>query len=340
VPGTDPDVVDSYATLAERAAEMTHGFEDEVAVLDIETTGYDAERDRIIEVAVAIMHGPEVLSTFSTVVDPLVPIPLEITKLTGIDDEMVAGAPCAEAAVAQLAEFVGERDIVAHNGSFDRSFIERVGGKGVLPGRWLDSLVFVRLGMPRLRSHRLADLGAAFAPSAGGIDGAAPRAHRAPDDVAALCVVWRCALAGIADLDRGVLERIANLAPEAEWPERDWVARISAATGHDLYDLKEVRRRRVAADKAEAMHDADEVACTCPTPEEVAVEFSAGGIAGKMYPGFEKRAEQVEMARAVLNAFDSGTHLAIEAGTGVGKSRRCSRRRTGWAWVWRPRPTR
>jgi len=314
VPGTDADVIASYETLAERAQDTSFGLEDEICVLDIETTGYDADRDKIIEVAAAIMRGPEVLDRFSTLVDPLVPVPLEITKLTGIDDQMLTGAPSAETAVARLTEFVGARDIVAHNGSFDRGFLERVGGPGVLPGAWLDSLVLVRLGMPRLRSHRLADLGAAFAP------GAAAHAHRAPDDVAALCVVWRAALVGISGMDPGVLERISTLAPGAAWPERDWLARISAGVGHTFYDLKEVRRRRVAADKAEAMHDADEIACTCPSPQEVAAEFSAGGLAGKMYPGFEKRAEQVEMARAVLDSFETSTHLAIEAGTGVGKS--------------------
>lgn len=314
VPGTDSDVCDAYASLAERALTAQFGFEDEVAVLDIETTGYDADRDRIIEVAAAIMRGPEVVERFSALVDPLIPVPLEITKLTGIDAEMLVGAISAEYAVAQLAAFVGERDIVAHNGGFDRAFIERVGGRGVLPGAWLDSLVLVRLGMPRLRSHRLADLSAAFAPEATG------RAHRAPDDVEALCRIWRIALTGIADLDSGVLGRIANLGTGAQWPEREWVARIAAATPAANYDLKEVRRHRVNADKAEAMNDADDVSCTCPAPQEVAAEFSASGLAGRMYPGFEKRHEQVEMAHAVLGAFDSATHAAVEAGTGVGKS--------------------
>ena len=49
-------------------------------------------------------------------------------------------------------------------------------------------------------------------------------------------------------------------------------------------------------------------------------EFSPDGIAGRMYEGYEARAEQLEMAGAVLEAFRTRTHAAIEAGTGVGKS--------------------
>ncbi len=314
LPGTDPDVVDAYATLAQRALIQEFGFEEEVCVLDIETTGYDASRDRIIEVAAAIMRGPEVLERFSTLVDPLVPVPAEITKLTGIDDAMVSGAPCAEAAVAQLAQFAAGRDVLAHNGAFDRGFLEDVAGRGAVATTWLDSLVFTRIGLPRLRSHRLTDLGAAFAPDL------TESAHRAAHDVEALTRVWRVALVGVSDLEPGLLARIAGLAPTAPWPERAWLARIAAAHPRAAYDLKELRRRRVAADRAEALRDADDIECICPPAEEIASEFAAGGLAGRMYPGFEKRSEQVEMARAVLASFESSTHAAIEAGTGVGKS--------------------
>ncbi len=315
VSGTDPDVVVLYGGLGERAREAWFGLDEpEVCILDIETTGYDHDRDRIIEVAAAIMRGPEVLDRFSTLVDPLVPIPAEITKLTGIDDAMVAGMPCVEAAASQLAEFVGSRDIVAHNGGFDRSFLERVLGRGAFPGTWIDSLVLTRIGLPRLRSHRLTDLSTAFCPQCEG------QAHRAAADVEALACMWRVALLGASELEPGVLTRISSLAPEAQWAEREWLARLAAAHPKAYYDLKEVRRRHVAADRADALFDADDLTCACPSAAEVTAEFSAGGTAGRMYPGFERRDEQVEMARAVLGAFESSTHLAVEAGTGVGKS--------------------
>jgi len=291
------------------------GFEDEVAVVDLETTGYDPDRDHVIEVAGAILRGPEVVRTFSALVDPMVPVPLEISKLTGITDEMLAGQPSVERVMSRLVEFVGERDIVAHNASFDRAFTERVVGRSALRGTWLDSLQVVRVALPRLRSHRLADLADAF-----GIDAEGP-AHRALPDVLALAAVWRIALTGLGDLPPGLLGRIVDLSPETSWQVRPVFAHVAAASpGQRFFDVKEARRARVAADKAEALHDADEIACVCPPAEEVLGEFSDEGIAGRMYEGYESRAEQLEMARAVLDAFGSHTHVAVEAGTGVGKS--------------------
>jgi len=136
VPGTDPDVVDSYCSYAERAESTAFGFEEEVCVLDVETTGYDPSRDQLIEVAASIMRGPEILDRFESLVDPLVPIPDEITRLTGIGSEMVAGAPCAESVVTQLVQFAAGRPLLAHNVSFDRSFLERVAGKGAFGPVW------------------------------------------------------------------------------------------------------------------------------------------------------------------------------------------------------------
>ena len=314
VPGTDPDVRAAYATLAQRARTTVFGFEDEIVVVDLETTGYDPDRDQIIEIGAAIMRGPEVLSTFTTLVDPVVPLSAEITKLTGISGEMLRGAPGPEAAVSELIRFIGDRDIVAHNASFDRSFVERVAGRHALRGTWIDSLEVVRIALSRLRSHRLTDLADAF-----GVNPDGP-AHRAMSDVDSLCAIWRIALVGLSDLPLGLLHRLTDFAADAAWPTRAILAHIAAASPGAVFDLREARRQRVAADKAEALYDAEEVACTCPDATAVLGEFSETGIAGRMYEGFESRAEQLEMAGAVLSAFDTSTHVAIEAGTGVGKS--------------------
>ncbi len=312
VPGTDPDVVEAYASLAERARDTLFGFEEEVVYVDIETTGFDAGRDAIIEIAGAIARGPEISERFHTMVDPGRSVPLEITKLTGIDDSMLEGAPGPEAAAARLAEFVDGRDIVAHNASFDREFLTRAGGEARFPGAWIDSLQLAVIGLPRMRSHRLLDLACAF--------GACEPSHRASDDVEALATVYRVALVALSDLPPGLLAHLAGLSPGTEWPARAIIAHLAAGSKSSAFDLKEMRRHRVSADRREPLFDADELECACPSVDEIVAEFRQDGTAGRMYPGFEHREEQAQMASAVVEAFSERRHMAIEAGTGVGKS--------------------
>ena len=74
--------------------------------VDLETTGLYPGRDRILEIgAVKVRDGMEV-ETFHTLVDPRMEIPENITDLTGITGEMVAGKPMADRAVAEYAEHI------------------------------------------------------------------------------------------------------------------------------------------------------------------------------------------------------------------------------------------
>ncbi len=311
VPGTDPAVVESYASLADRATDAVFGFEEEVVVVDIETTGFDRDRDAIIEIAAAAMRGPDVLGRFHTLVDPGHPIPLDTARLTGITDEDVTGAPAAEAAVSMLAEFVGGRDVVAHHAAFDRSFLTRVAGAAAFPGAWIDSLQLARISVPRLKSHRLRDLADAF--------GATSASHRARDDVEALAVVWRALLCGLDDLPPALVARAASLGGDSAWGLRRVLAHHAAGRRSRPLDVKDLRRG-VRSQRREAFDDADEMACVSPGADEVCAHLGQDGLAGKMYEGFEHRAEQARMAEAVRDAFEHRTHLAVEAGTGVGKS--------------------
>lgn len=315
-PGTDADVAERYERLPETAGAAL-GFEDattELAFLDVETTGFDPVRDRVIEIAVLVARGPEVLARYSTLVDPGIAIPREATQLTGIDDAVVAGAPRMATAIAEVLDLIGTRDVVAHNARFDAAFVaEAAGAIGRrVSGTWLDSLELSRIGLPRLRSHRLRDLAEAFGlPVAG---------HRAADDVEAMFGVWRVALAGLQDLPVELLAEIAALSPGTDWPLRD-LLRAAAARGRGrTLDLKRVRADSVRGHQQPGLADAAERELTFPDPGEVLAEFAEDGAVGRMYEGFESREEQLRMAEAVLAAFATRTHLAVEAGTGVGKS--------------------
>ena len=101
-----------------------------LAVIDTETTGLKAELgDRIIDLAIATCeYGREtgrlyrVVDRYESLEDPEAPLPPEITRLTGISDEMVRGQRIDEAAVAHVMEGVGL--VICHNARFDRAFLE------------------------------------------------------------------------------------------------------------------------------------------------------------------------------------------------------------------------
>jgi ATP-dependent DNA helicase DinG len=313
VPGTDPDVAAAYAALADRAREESFGFEDEIAFVDIETTGFDPRHSSIIEVAAVIARGPDVLERFTVLVDPGCPIPRETTHLTGITDDMVVGSPGVDEAVERLADAVGGRDIVAHNVGFDRSFLQVAGSaSGVtFEGAWLDSLELARIALPRMRSHRLADLAAAF--------GLVAAEHRALPDAEAVFGLWRIALCALADLPAEVLTTASTL-DGGDWSLRPLLAHLAAARPSAGADLALLRRSRVAKRQRIELPDAREVELDGPDTDDVASEFGADGAVARMYETYETRNEQVRMSRAVADALEQGRHLSIEAGTGVGKS--------------------
>lgn len=93
------------------------------AIVDIETTGGNPLRDKITEIAVFVHDGQKIVDEFCTLVNPERSIPYFITRMTGITDQMVAGAPRFYEIARQLVEMTREVVFVAHNASFDYNFI-------------------------------------------------------------------------------------------------------------------------------------------------------------------------------------------------------------------------
>jgi DNA polymerase-3 subunit epsilon len=105
----------------------------EFRVLDLEVTGSDPRHNGIIDLAVVGVHGARVQPLLATLVDPEVPIPGNIQRLTGIDGTMVRGAPTFAEILPQLLTVLDGCIFVAHNASFDYHFlktcIERLTGQ-------------------------------------------------------------------------------------------------------------------------------------------------------------------------------------------------------------------
>lgn len=314
LPGTPGFVIEQYATLAERAKNRSFGLiEDDVIVLDTETTGLSCAENELIEISAARLRGREVVDRFDTFVHPNGLIPPEITELTSITNADVAHAPRAEEAVAALEEFVQGCPVIAHNATFDRSFIESVKGGVRVSDIWIDSLALSRIALPRLSSHKLATMAELF--------GCAAVSHRASDDVEALCGVWRILLCALTDLPGGLMRLLADMHPDVRWPYRPIFSFLAGERQGETFSLETARAQVMQADAEPDHIDADELpGLTMPRRDEIELRYAPGGLVNDMYASYEPRAEQIVMASEVRDAFATSTHRVIEAGTGVGKS--------------------
>ncbi len=101
----------------------------EFAVVDIETTGSTPQSAGITEIAIVIHNGVEVTGKFVSLINPRHKIPPFIVNMTGISDAMVAGAPLFEELAPQIYNLLNGRVFVAHNVSFDYSFVHYLLGR-------------------------------------------------------------------------------------------------------------------------------------------------------------------------------------------------------------------
>lgn len=127
-------------------------------IFDLETTGLSAATERIIEIGAVKVENGEISESFDLFVDPEKAITPEITRLTSITNEMVAGAPKEAAALEQFFRFCDGCDIlVAHNADFDMGFLRaaiRRCGREEDPVQ-IDTLVMARAMYPELKKHKL-----------------------------------------------------------------------------------------------------------------------------------------------------------------------------------------
>jgi len=94
------------------------------AIIDIETTGQASSTGKITEIAIYIHNGFTITDSFSTLINPECYIPEFITRLTGIDNEMVRTAPRFYEIAGKIVEVTQDKVFVAHNVSFDYRFIQ------------------------------------------------------------------------------------------------------------------------------------------------------------------------------------------------------------------------
>ena len=181
--GVEAYLVDDLTEIA--VNEQGQTLDDRFVVFDIETTGFSAAEDRIIEIGAVKITDGAIVDRFSTFVNPEVPIPFEIQQLTHITDDMVLEAPKIEEALPAFLDFVGESALVAHNAGFDVGFIEqncvRLGRSRTFTS--VDTVGLARVLLPTLSKYKLNIVAKALNISL-------ENHHRAVDDAAATAEIY------------------------------------------------------------------------------------------------------------------------------------------------------
>ncbi len=166
-----------------------------IAFIDTETTGRDAQIDRLVEVGIVIGRGGVIVERKSWLINPGVPIPAETSAIHGIKDEDVADKPSFADVAHEILAALGEAIPAAYNAAFDRGFLlaelERAGIRPDEPPPatrrtvdWIDPLTFARELHKHEESRALKEMAQRL-----GIE--LVNAHRATDDAeAALYVLY------------------------------------------------------------------------------------------------------------------------------------------------------
>ncbi len=181
--GVEAYLVDDLHEIATN--EKGQNFKQDFVVFDIETTGFSPVENRIIEIGAVKVSGGKIVDRFSSFVNPEVPIPFEIEKLTSITDAMVIGAEKIESVLPEFLKFCEGCMLVAHNAGFDMGFImENCDRQGISHDfTYIDTVGIARIMLPTQAKHTLDAVAKALGVSL-------LNHHRAVDDAEATAEIF------------------------------------------------------------------------------------------------------------------------------------------------------
>ncbi|MEQ8244339.1 exonuclease domain-containing protein, partial [Fulvivirga sp.] len=218
------------------------------AIVDIETTGGFAGKSKITEIAIVIHDGEKEVETYETLINPEQLVPSYITGLTGITQQMVDDAPVFADVAAEINDILSDKIFVAHNVSFDYSFVKRaLESEGYMFNN--KKLCTVRLSRQIIPGHRSYSLGNLCESLGIQID----NRHRAGGDAKATAILFRQLLEKDEDTVRAALKHNSketilppNL-PKAEFlalPESPGVYYFLDAQGEVIYVGKAINIKK------------------------------------------------------------------------------------------------
>lgn len=287
-------------------------------VCDLETTGLNPMTDKIIEIGMVRVQQGEIAGTYHTMVNPGMPLPLKIKRITGIDDSDLINAPTMAGVMNDVIDYIGDDAIVGHNIRFDLDFLAAARGIPLINPH-LDTVELARLVLPDAPGYRLGSLCALLK-----ID--TPGCHRALNDAEATAGLMVSLVRKIRDLDPGILIQLNKLLHEAhsEWTGlvNEYLKVLFKTFPNKKispgFFLKRAAEKESQCQKPARGPSAGEK-IILKQDDVVSLLKDDGPLSG-VIPAYEYRPQQEAMVRAVTTALNEGRFLLMEAGTGVGKS--------------------
>jgi len=285
-----------------------------LVALDIETTGLDPVTDAIIEIGAVRFRDSRQEGEWNQLVNPGRPLSRFISRLTGITDEMLSGAPRITEVLASLESFVGEDPIVGHRVEFDLSFLRR---KGLFGDNFpLDTYDLAAVVLPDAGRYSLSAL-------ANLLKVPSRSAHRALDDAKTTMQVFQRLYDHVLELPHPLIKALSEMAEPIEWGA-GWVFEAALDQMAESGDITPETGRLRFTSFATPPNTERALSPVEPpsemNTEDLAALIEPGGALADAIEGYEHRTQQVQMLRAVSDALSESRHLLVEAGTGTGKS--------------------
>ncbi|WP_164984951.1 ATP-dependent DNA helicase DinG [Ammoniphilus sp. CFH 90114] len=288
-------------------------------VVDFETTGNKSkDGDRIIQIGAVLIENREIISQFSTLINPGIPIPAFIQQLTQINDQMVEEAPVIEEVLPELLKILDGSVFVAHNVFFDLGFLQHaLADHGYLTysGPIIDTVELSRLLLPNQSGYKLSDLSTEL-----DIEHETP--HQADSDAMATAHIFLSLLDKLDRLPYLVLQRLTDLTKgfSSDVPELlGHIEHRRLLEGRLEEEGQEIETYRQLALRNRNPFHVDRYEAGLTYEYEEFLQLLQNKLQEE-FEQFEWRVAQQEMMVQVFHAFSQSRHALIEAGTGTGKS--------------------
>ncbi|MCT2537358.1 ATP-dependent DNA helicase DinG [Aquibacillus koreensis] len=286
-------------------------------VVDLETTGHTPSKgDKIIEIGIVVVEDGEIKEKYNSLINPNVEIPVFISKLTGINDDDVKGAPTFAQVANEIIPFFEHAYIVAHNVPFDLGFLNyelQSAGFKAIHAAVIDTVELARILLPQAPGFKLGQLSEYLS-----IKHHDP--HRALSDAYVTAKLLQHLFNKLHTLPYETLHQLQQMETGLKSDLRVILEEQMEKRSFEDQFRDDLEIFRGIAIKKDEQKQHNKQAPGISYGELLDTIYPNGQSLSQLMKSYEYREGQREMSELIYDAFQMNQHALIEAETGTGKS--------------------